>query len=139
MNHKKCGNKLVLDCSHLYKIQSPSITISTKGIFPGTVQIDFSGNSGPSVLRCNTCNEEFSTKKEMEDGIVEECVFCKKEYPPSEILVSDYINKICIHCGDSSKASKTSNAAAKNLLSLYGQVLSKSNNNITLLDILTKK
>lgn len=139
MIHKKCGGKLVLDCTSLYLIQSPSIKITTKGILPGPVQIDSNKNRSGVKLLCSQCQEEFSKKEEYEDGILETCSICRKDYPPSEIQVTDYITGICIHCISKANSSKLdSTKIADKMLALYGEVLKKGDNP-TLLTILMKK
>lgn len=139
MIHRKCNGKLVLDCSSMYLIQSPSIKITTKGIVPGVIQIDSNKAKGCIRLVCSTCQTEFNDKNSFEEGILETCFVCRKDYPPSEIRVTDYINAICVHCIDKINSSKLDpNAVKDKMLALYGEILNKGDNP-TLLTILMKK
>ena len=140
MIHKKCGGQIVMDCSSMYKIQSPSIVITTKGIQPGMIQIDTNNKRETPKLMCSSCGDIFQSKDEFESEILETCNICEQEKPPSEIMVNEYIYKICKTCID-----KASNPEKLNLslskdrtLSLYGQILKKADN-MSLLTILMKK
>lgn len=139
MIHKKCGGKLVLDCTSLYLIQSPSVKISSRGIFPGIIQIDSNKVKSTAKLICSKCQEVFSSKDEYEDGILEPCSICGNSYPPSEIKVTDCLSNVCVHCIELANSSKlSSNKIKDKMLMLYGEILNKADSP-TLLTILMKK
>ena len=139
MIHKKCSGKIVLDCTSMYLIQSPSINIYTRVISPGVVQIDSNKTKGCAKLICSTCQESFSNKNEFEEGILDSCSICGNNYPPSELQVTEYASVICIHCIEKAKTSKfEDNKIQDKMLYLYGEILKKGDNP-TLLTILMKK
>lgn len=140
MIHKKCGGNIVMDCSSLYKIQSPSVVITTKGISPGMVQIDIANKRESSKLMCSSCGQIFQTKEEFDTEILETCIICEHEKSPSEIMINDYVNKICKECIDrANNPDKLNTRLSKDrTLSLYGQAIRKVEN-ISLLTILMKK
>jgi hypothetical protein len=140
MIHKKCCGTIVGDWSSTYKIQSPSLVITTRGILPGMLEITLAGKRDTSKLMCSSCGEVFQSKEEFESEILETCNICEQEKPPSEIMVNDYIYKICSSCIDrASNPEKLNTKLSKDrTLSLYGQILKKVEN-ISLLTILMKK
>lgn len=140
MIHKKCGGNIVMDCSSMYKIQSPSIQITTRGIQPGMVQIDTLNKRETPKLMCSSCGDVFQTKEEFESEILETCNICEHEKPPSKIMVNDYVYKICNECIDRANNPEKLNPklSKDRTLSLYGQVLKKVEN-VSLLTILMKK
>lgn len=139
MIHKKCKGNIVLDCSSIYIINSPSMTINTKGITPGPIQIDYAKKKEPTKLMCIKCGSSFGTKEEFEEEILDSCSICGEECPPSQIRVTDYVNKICDTCIERGKSNKLNPDVLKDkMLMLYGQMLSKGDNP-TLLTILMKK
>jgi hypothetical protein len=139
MIHKKCGGRLLLDCTSMYLIQSPSIKITTKGILPGVIQIDSNKSKGCAKLLCSECQKEFSDKESFENEILETCSLCRKDYPPSETKIIEYVGTVCVHCINRANSAKLDLDNIKDkMLSLYGQVLSKGDNP-TLLTILMKK
>lgn len=139
MIHKNCGGNIVMDLSGMYLINSPGLNITTKGIFPGMLQVDTSPEKRHIKLLCSKCGDSFSTKEEFESGIVDVCDICGKERSPSEIRITDYIPKICDNCIDNENSAKlTENSIQKRIFSLYGEVLHKIESS-TLLTILLKK
>lgn len=139
MIHKKCTGKLVLDCTSMYLIQSPSIKITVNGVFPGVVQIDSNKAKGNARLICSKCGDTFSTKNEFEDEVLETCGLCGKNYPPSEIKINDYFTGLCIHCISKINSSKLDVSEIKDrMLYMYGEILNKIDSP-TLLTILMKK
>ncbi len=138
MKHKKCGGSIVMDLTGLYIINSPSISITPKGISPGMIQIDSCVNKSHAKLICNKCNQVLSTKEDFEEEIIESCGVCGNEYDPSQIHVTDYISKICNECLNSKSTKTRTSNPQRNLLSLYGEIIQKGENP-TLLTILLKK
>lgn len=140
MIHKKCGGSIVIDCSSLYKIQSPSIQITTKGIQPGMVEIRTVNKKETPKFMCSTCEEVFQSKDEFESEILEICSICESEKSPSEIMVNSYIYKICTECLDKAKNPEKLNSrlSKDRTLQLYGEILRKVES-ISLLTILMKK
>jgi hypothetical protein len=140
MIHNKCGGAIVMDCSSMYKIQSPSIVITTRGIQPGMVQIDALNKRETPTLMCSSCGDIFQSKDEFESEILETCSICEHEKSPSEIIITEYVYKICKDCIDRANSPEKLNSkiSKDRTLSLYGQVLKKVES-ISLLTILMKK
>lgn len=139
MIHKNCGGSLVIDCSSMYVIRSPSIKITSKGLQPGVIQIDSSKIKSSAKLMCSTCHATFSNKEEYMEGVQEICSICHEKRDASEIKFADNTGFVCIHCIKKLSDSKFDIKTSKDkLLLLYGEILSKVDSP-TLLTILMKK
>lgn len=137
MIHKNCSGNVVVDLSSLYTLRSPSISISTRGLAHGMVQIESSKNKKPAVLLCEKCDQAFTNKEEFESGILEKCEVCQELYPPGELRVTDYIPLICEDC-IKDKTRTPDDTSNGRYISLYMGVITKGDHP-TLLTILMKK
>lgn len=139
MIHKDCEGQIVLDCSGIYTIQSPSMVITPKGITPGMIQIDACKDKKGVKLICSKCGEVFSTKDDFENKVLEECGICRHGKSPSKIRVTEYISRVCDDCIERVKVGKINTSRkADQILSYFGEVLQKLDAP-TLLTILMKK
>lgn len=141
MIHKKCGGKILLDCTSMYSIQSPSIRITPNGILPGVIQIDLNKEGKGSRYVCSTCGEILFGKEQYEKEIVEICCLCGEQHCPSEIRINDYISGICINCISKATSNDKELNPSKNkdkLYIMYGELLKKQDSP-TLLTVLLKK
>lgn len=137
MIHKKCGGKLVLDCTSFYNIQSPSIKITNKGLMPGVVEITLNKIKSNPRLICSRCYNDFSSKEEYENEITETCVICRKEFSPSKIKIISNSVFVCFDCCKKA-SSKSIDEGEDKLFYVFGEYLSKAEGSI-LLDVLIKK
>jgi len=119
----------------MYSIRSPAINISTKGIFPGVVEIAAPVKKSQVALVCPFC-DEIIQKEDFDNEITEKCSICGDVFPPSEIYVNDYISKICYGCIE--KKQHGNNEIINTYISLYDGVISRENS-VTLLSLLMKK
>jgi hypothetical protein len=139
MIHKSCGGKIVLDCTSMYIIQSPSIIISSKGISPGMIQIDSCKDKKGVKLLCSKCQITFSGKDDFENNLLDTCGICGNNHPPSKLRVSEFLSKVCEDCIDRTKSSKLDiNKRKDQILAYFGEALQKLDAP-SLLSILLKK
>lgn len=138
MIHKDCGGNIVIDVSSVYRLRSPSIVYTQKGISPGMIEIDTSGKRGVFTLLCEKCEESFSQREEFEKNILEKCDACGEFYSPSEIKITDYIPKICIKCINKENRKEVSTARNR-YISLFGEAIKSLGDAPALLTILMKK
>lgn len=136
MVHNKCGEILELDLTSMYSLRSPAMQITNKSIMAGIIEISFSGKKQQLKLICPYCDTILDSKDKFEQEVTEKCNICKKAKPPSEILITSYIPKICTNCIKISEVD-TETIEGK-YLSLYSQALSKEEQ-VTLLALLMKK
>lgn len=137
MNHKGCGSKLVLDCSAMYSINSPSIKITNRGLLPGVIQID-EIKGGKIVLYCPTCHTSFSNKSDYEKGIEITCNICSESRSIGEIKISDTLNDIFVCTTCINKIMEGKQTPKDKILSLYGNLIKKTTFK-SLLDIILNK
>lgn len=129
-SNQKCRGNIVIDCSSFFTIQSPSIKITSRGVQPGIIQID-AGKSKSTNLMCFKCGEVFSTKKQLDENILDSCSICGESFQPSKLYIIDNGGgtRVCEKC-------KSGNSDNEKVLALYGQFLKKAKYT-NLLDILT--
>lgn len=139
MKHRDCGGHIILVASEMYELVSPSLSITTRGISPGILELS-TKKGGSFKLLCSQCGEIFSSKEEFEEEVIESCSFCKGEKSPSELLVSDMFAPICKSCRSKTPERKPAReqTMTDKLLIMYSEYL-KNSNMPTLLSILTKK
>lgn len=138
MNHKNCGGSIVIDCSNRYVLRSPSVKITSNGVFPGVLQIDAIGGKTSNRFMCAKCNAIFSTKEEFEEELVDTCFLCHEEHSVSKLFFVEGISYICDSC--KKKVDNPEKYASMNdkTLMYFGQYL-KNKTYPTLLTILMKK
>lgn len=136
LTHKKCGGSIEIDCSSLYLIRSAGLKITTRGIFPGVIQIDSARNKSTTKLICSHCHNIFSTKEDYQNEIVERCIFCQESHSTEELKVVDGLGMVCTDCISNINAGKVT--AKEKLLLYYGDII-KGKDFPTLLTILMKK
>lgn len=96
--HRGCGGSLVVDCSGMFSLRSPSISVSSMGISIGAVEIsEKMGNLSKLMLTCIKC-EAVLEIPEKEEEISVECVICHKKKPVKDILVSREYSSFCTTC-----------------------------------------
>lgn len=139
MIHKNCGGSIVIDLSSQYLIQSPTVRITSSGIFPGMIQID-SKKGGSNKYACSKCHKSFEGKDDFIEQIVESCALCGNEFSPDKINIagSDYSHKLCTDCVSASKKTTSTTSVKDKMLYMYGQFL-KNVETVTLLTLLMKK
>lgn len=111
--HKKCRSSVGM-ISGKYKLHSPSLRLTERGVLPGPIELVKSDDT--SELFCKKCSKSVSA-----DEIVCECSFCAEEFPPEDVRVFENIGLICDNCLAflKGKRRETPNSKAKNLAEYY--------------------
>lgn len=102
MIHRKCGTRVLLDLSSQFKLVSPSINISTSGVYGGMIELQANGSKTERkkslIFYCQKCEEYFDSPDSIEENISFNCDVCQEEFSPSNLTVTEFFPKLCVKC-----------------------------------------
>lgn len=94
----QCGGNLHVDISRMFSIRTPSVNITSQGIFVGVVELQMvKGKNATYELTCEKCAENISKENFNEDAGVT-CMVCRKTKPSDEVSCCEQIAAICTEC-----------------------------------------